>query len=442
MIARRAACGVSLLVLLASAVGGCAQTPSMARTEAAPTFDAARVAKGAQLSAIGDCRTCHTAEGGNAFAGGRPLRTPFGTIYATNITPDVQTGIGGWSLRDFERALREGVDRAGHQLYPVFPYDHFTHLRDDDVEALYAYIMTREPTQARTPRNRVTFPANVRPLLVAWKWLYLDDRRFVPDPSHDAQWNRGAYLVEALAHCGACHTPRNAAGAERKDARFAGGEAEGWHAPGLLAASPAPLAWTGDALFHYLRHGFDADHGLAAGPMAPVVDGLASVPEADVRAIVAYLTSVPGHADTTPAAQIVDAAERRAFDPIGRHLPRRATENNSRVAEAEDAGEIIFAGACATCHYAGRALPDVKPVALALATSVNAPTPRNALQIVMNGVHPESGEAGAIMPGFGDALTHAQVVAVVEYVRTRFSDRPKWTDVDATLRAIEREKRP
>lgn len=441
MIARRAAHGVSVLALLASAVAGCAQTPPIAQeTRAAPRFDAALIAKGARLSAIGDCRACHTAEGGKAFAGGRPLPTPFGTIYATNITPDADTGIGRWSGDDFRRALREGVDRAGRHLYPVFPYDHFTLLTDDDVDALYAYIITREPVMARTPKNDVRFPANLRPLLAAWKWLYLDNRRFVPDPRQDAQWNRGAYLVEGLAHCGACHTPRNVAGAEKKDARFAGGEAEGWHAPGLLTHSPAPLAWTADALYRYLRDGFDADHGLAAGPMAPVVDGLASVPEADVRAIVTYLTSHPGRAPTTPATNVVASAEQRAFDPVGRHLPDRATENSAPAAASEDAGEIIFAGSCATCHYAGQALPGAKPVPLALATSVNAATPRNALQVVVDGLHPEPGEAGAIMPGFGDALTRAQVVAVVEYVRARFSDGPKWTDVDATLRRIEREK--
>jgi mono/diheme cytochrome c family protein len=443
MIARRAVHRMSL-ALLASAIAGCAPMPPTAAAEpaSAPTFEAAAIAKGAQLSAIGDCRVCHTVEGGKAFAGGRPLPTPFGTIYATNITPDADTGIGRWSLAQFRRAMREGIDRAGRHLYPVFPYDHFTLLDDEDVAALYAYIMTREPVNARTARNRVTFPANVRPLLAAWKWLYLDDRRFVADPRQSAQWNRGAYLVEGLGHCGACHTPRNVAGAEKKDRRFAGGEAEGWHAPALLAASPAPLAWSAEALYRYLRNGYDADHGLAAGPMAPVVDGLARVPEADVRAMVTYLASLANRTDATPARETIAAAERRAFDPAGGHVPDRATESTTRAAMTEDAGEIIFAGACGTCHYAGRALPGIKPVPLALTTSVNAPTPRNMLQIVLDGVHPEQGEAGAIMPGFGDALTHAQVVAVVEYVRARFSDVPKWDDVDATLRRIEKERRP
>lgn len=460
MIVRRAMHGLSTMVLCGSALLGCAQAPATTtqpRTAHAPTtvqarateaastaaiaFDAAQVARGAQLSAIGNCRVCHTQESGPAFAGGRPLPTPFGTVYSTNITPDPQTGIGRWSLDDFRRALHEGIDRAGHRLYPVFPYDHFTRVTDDDVDALYAFIMTRKPVSAHTPGNRLRFPASVRPLLAAWQWLYLDDRRFIPDPQRSAEWNRGAYLVEGLGHCGACHTPRNVAGAEKKHRRFQGGEAERWDAPGLRAASPAPMPWGVDALFRYLRHGFDADHGLAVGPMAPVVDGLATIPEADVRAIATYVASLPGKASVTPQSEIVAAAVRREFDPLGEHSPDRASEASDDAARTEDAGEIIFAGACATCHFAGNALPDVKPVPLALATSVNASTPRNTLQIVLGGLHPEPGQAGPIMPGFRGALTDAQIVAVVQYVRARFSDRPRWTQVADTLRSIEQENK-
>ncbi|HSU44982.1 MAG TPA: cytochrome c, partial [Casimicrobiaceae bacterium] len=356
------------------------------------------------------------------------------------ITPDAETGIGRWSRDDFRRAMHEGIDRAGRHLYPAFPYDHFTHVTDDDVDALYAFIMTREAVSARTPRNRLVFPANLRPVLAAWNWLYLDARRFIPDPARSAEWNRGAYLVEGLAHCGACHTPRNLAGAEQRGEPLRGGDAEGWHAPALLAASPAPVEWTADALFRYLRNGFDAEHGLAAGPMAPVVDELATVPESDVRAIVTYLTNGTGQKRDAPANERIAAAELREFDAVGRHAPDRATEASASSAETQDAGEVIFAGACATCHYAGAGTPRTIPVPLALTTSVNAPTPQNVLRVVVEGLHPGSGEPGAIMPGFGSALTHAQIVAVVEYVRARFSDRSRWTDVNATLRRIEREQ--
>jgi mono/diheme cytochrome c family protein len=457
--------GLLTLLLSAGVSLGCAQAPTVA-TAAAATFDPARVAKGAQLSAIGNCRVCHTAEGGASFAGGRALPTPFGTIFATNITPDAGTGIGRWTEADFRRALHEGVDRAGHQLYPAFPYDHFTLVSDDDVGALYAFIMTREPVAARAPANRLVFPANIRPLLRVWKWLYFDPGRFVADAQQSAEWNRGAYLVEGLAHCGACHTPRNFAGAEKRGDRLEGGDAENWHAPALLAASPAPVPWTADALFGYLRHGFDARHGLAAGPMASVVDSFANIPESDVHAIVAYLTSLRGQRRNAAVPEIVASANAREFDAVGRHAPDRASEEHAMRAAgppqgsnsapaggsaaakpqawaeqlpATDAGEIIFAGACATCHYAGDALPARKPVPLALATSINAKDPRDALRVVVDGVHPESGEAGAIMPGFGGALTDEQIAAVVDYARARFSAAPRWINVADTLRKIRRE---
>lgn len=439
IMAARSARHLSTLILLACATAGCAEAPV---TRGAPArFDQATIAKGAELSALGDCRGCHTAEGGVAFAGSRPLAAPFGTIYSTNITPDTQSGIGRWSIEDFRRALREGVDREARRLYPAFPYDHFTRMNDADVDALYAFVMTREPAKARAPRNRLVFPANVRPLLVAWDALFLDDRRYAPDPTQGAQWNRGAYLVEGVGHCGACHTPRNIAGAERKSDRLAGGEAEGWHAPALGTRSHAPIPWTNGALFRYLRQGFDPDHGLAAGPMSEVVDGLASVPEDDVRAIVAYLTSLPasspGHARDTVAV-----AEQREFDAAGHHARDRASETAASGAKTRDAGETIFEGACAICHYAGIALPAQKPVPLALATSVNATTPRDVVQIVARGLHPDAGESGAIMPGFRGALTDAQLVAVIEYVRARFSDRPPWNDVERTVSDVARETAP
>jgi mono/diheme cytochrome c family protein len=431
---------LSIAALFAVVLLGCAEAPATtAETPARPAFDANEIAKGAQLSAIGDCRVCHTAENGVAFAGGRPLPTPFGTIHSTNITPDQETGIGSYTREDFRRALREGIARDGHRLYPVFPYDHFTRVTDADADALYAFMMTREPVNARPLPNRMRFPANLRPLLAAWNALFLDDRRFAPDPSQTAQWNRGAYLVEGLAHCGACHTPRNAAGAERKDARFAGGEAEGWEAPGLLAASPAPIEWTDERLYRYLREGFDDAHGIAAGPMAPVVDGLASVPESDVRAIVVYLASLPRRTRAVTAEMAMTTAAQREFDPVAGHAPDRATETGTRSAQDEDAGEIIFAGACATCHFAGVGPPDPKPVPLALATSVNAATPRNALHVVLEGLQRRPNESGAIMPGFAGALTDRQVVAVVAYLRARFSDGPRWTDIAATLADIQKE---
>jgi mono/diheme cytochrome c family protein len=190
-------------------------------------LDQVLIARGAQLAALGNCATCHTADGGRPYAGGYPVKTPFGTVYGTNITPEPDTGIGRWSLAAFERAMREGLDRQGRHLYPAFPYDHFAKLTHDDIRALYAFLLTREPVRAEAPANSVIVP---RPFVAVWKAMYLRRAVFEPDPARDATWNRGAYLAEGLAHCGACHTPRNRLGAEELSEHFSGGEVDGWHA--------------------------------------------------------------------------------------------------------------------------------------------------------------------------------------------------------------------
>src|SRR5436305_5263528 len=258
------------------------------------------IKRGGALAALGYCASCHTAEAGKPFAGGRPLATPFGTICGTNITADPETGIGSWSQAAFNRAMRDGVDRAGRDLYPAFPYDHFTKLTDEDLSALYAFLMTREAVHAGNPSNQLAFPYNVRPLLAGWKLLYLDKDRVRRDESKSAEWNRGAYLVDALSHCGACHTPRDRLGAEIASRRFEGGDAEDWWAPPLNRTSPSPVAWSEENLFNYLRS-WDAGHGGAAGPMAPVVAALATVPEQDVRAIAAYVASTLGKSGESEA---------------------------------------------------------------------------------------------------------------------------------------------
>ncbi|HEY4985740.1 MAG TPA: cytochrome c, partial [Bradyrhizobium sp.] len=213
------------------------------------TFDQALVKRGRDLVAIGNCSTCHTRRGAKDFAGDLPIPTPFGTIYSSNITPDAETGIGRWSEAAFRRAMRSGVDREGRHLYPTFPYDHFTHVSDEDDRALYAYLMTRQPVRAQTRDNQLPFPLDRRVTIAGWKLLFLRSAAFESDPTKSAEWNRGAYLVEGLAHCGACHTPRNVLGAERASARFAGGEADNWNAYAINAQSPAPVPWDGEALF-------------------------------------------------------------------------------------------------------------------------------------------------------------------------------------------------
>src|ERR1700720_2828654 len=192
------------------------------------SFSAEQVGKGEALSAVGHCAACHTKLGGQPFAGGYRINTPFGAIFGTNITPDRKTGIGVWSLEAFTRAMREGVDRDGSHLMPAFPYYAFTKLSDDDVKALYGYLLTRPAVSSTAPANTIPWPLQIRPLQEGWKILFFRSRRFQPDPSKSADWNRGAYLANALSDCAGCHTPRNVFGAEESRQPYVGSLIEGW----------------------------------------------------------------------------------------------------------------------------------------------------------------------------------------------------------------------
>jgi len=388
------------------------------------SFDRELVQRGAELAAIGNCGVCHTTAGGKPFAGGRPLPTPFGTIHATNITPDPKAGIGQWSEAAFERAMREGVDRAGRHLYPAFPYDHFTRLTDEDVKALYAFMMTRDPVRVTAPANDLAFPLNIRLSVAAWKLLFFHKGRRQLEAGHDATWTRGAYLADAVAHCGACHTPRNALGAQKRGQDFAGGSSEGWHAPALNAQSPAPVPWTADSLFTYLRSGSAPLHGTAAGPMAPVVHNLGGVPEDDVRPIAVFIASVAG--PPSPERQ-------RMADEL---IQRLSNPETVGLAADGQPGAAIFAGACATCHSETRLRGAAGAINLALSTAVNAPDPLNAIRIVLDGIGPAQDRRGPLMPGFSGALTDGQIAQLTGYVRAQFSTQPAWRDLETTIRRI------
>src|SRR5215470_17690632 len=268
---------------------------------AAGSFAPELIAKGEALAGGGYCAECHTTKGGQTFAGGYAFATPFGVLYSTNITPDLETGIGTWSEAAFARALREGVSRDGSHLFPVFPYDHFTKLSDEDVQALYAYFMTRRPVHAPPRPNGIPFPFNIRYLQAGWKLLFFRPGRFEPDVTKSAEWNRGAYLALGLSHCGACHTPRNLLGAEKRNNAYGGAVIDNWFAPPLTAANPAPAPWTQDELYDYLRTGASVLHGTAAGPMSPVIEGLRGLPDSDVRAIATYFAGVDKAADRLPS---------------------------------------------------------------------------------------------------------------------------------------------
>lgn len=383
------------------------------------SFSAEMIARGKILAALGDCAVCHTAEGGAANAGGRPLETPFGILYSTNLTPDPETGIGAWSYAAFERAMREGISRDGRHLYPAFPYTAFTRISDPDMQALYAFLMSQAPVKSAMPENRMTFPFNIRPLMAFWNTLFLKPGQLEADPARPPQWNRGRYLVEGLGHCGACHTPRNALGAEKTGAaHLAGGFADGWEAPALTALSKAPIPWTEDELYIYLRTGFSRFHGTAAGPMAPVVQELSHLPDADIRAMAVYLSSFAGPAPADPDA--VAAALEAKADAAQRPM--------------DTVGGRLFAGACAACHAPeGPTLFGARP-SLALNTNVHADRPDNLIRVILDGIpSPAAPELGD-MPAFRDSFDDAQVAELVRYMRGKFApDAPAWEGVAATV---------
>jgi nicotinate dehydrogenase subunit B len=386
----------------------------------ASTYSATTIARGQQLAALGDCAVCHTVAKGAINAGGRAIETPFGIIYSTNITPDIETGIGAWSYPAFERAMREGIHRDGRHLYPAFPYPHFARASDADLQALYAYLMAQTPVRAETPKNTLAFPFNLRPLMAGWNALFHQPGVFEADATKSAVWNRGAYLIEGLGHCGACHSPRNALGAEKQTAYLAGGFAEGWEAPPLTSLSHAPIPWSEDELYAYLRTGESRFHGVAAGPMAPVVKELAALADQDIRAMAVYLASFNENAIGQPAQEMLAAK----------------LENSTaiRAVSASAAGARLYQGACAVCHAVGGAPLFGSRPSLALNSNLHSPVPDNLIQVILHGIaSPVSSDLG-YMPGFKDSLTDGQLAELVAYLRQQFApEKPPWTGVDAAV---------
>ena len=383
-------------------------------------YSAATIAKGELLAALGDCAVCHTRANGAINAGGRAIETPFGIIYSTNITPDPETGIGAWSYPAFERAMREGIHRDGKHLYPAFPYTHYAKTTDADLQALYAYLMAQPAVKSVSPENKLAFPFNLRPLMAGWNALFHSGATFAPVAAQSATWNRGAYLVEGLGHCGACHSPRNALGAEKADAYLAGGFAEGWEAPPLTSLSQAPIPWSEDELFAYLRTGKSRFHGVAAGPMAPVVKELAALPDDDIRAMAVYLGSFNG--------KPIGKSEQEAL------AARLETATATQAVSASPAGARLYEGACAVCHKVGGAPLFGSRPSLALNSNLHSAAPDNLIQVILHGIaSPVSSDLG-YMPGFKDSFNNRQVTELVSYLRRQFApDKPPWTGIDAAI---------
>jgi len=382
------------------------------------SFDKALVERGRVLANFGDCTACHTRADGQAFAGNLPLKTPFGTIYTTNITPDPETGIGTWSKEAFRRSMKDGVDRKGNHLYPAFPYDHFTKVRDADIDAIYAFLMTQAPVKETTKGNDFPFPLNIRATLSVWKALYLDKTPIATDSSKDAGWNDGKYLVEGLGHCGACHTPRNFMGAETTPT-YGGGYAEGWYAPPLNKDNLSQLPWTQNELVTYLMDGWHAKHGMAAGPMTPVVDALYKQNEIDVFNIAAYVATLRTGEKAIDEAAVTTAA--RKLDWGHPEAPG--------VPKGHEEGAKIFQARCAQCHNSSGGT-----VSLALQTSMHAPTADTVAHAIWSGIRPPTGALGKSMPALGQQMSEAEMVSLVKFMRARYTTRPAWSGVEKSVK--------
>jgi nicotinate dehydrogenase subunit B len=403
--------GVVLLALAAFLI--LAYRPAIAEvTRPNPrSFDPELVARGANVARLGNCVSCHQSSGGRPYAGGYPVKTPFGTIYGSNITPDAETGIGRWSLAAFERALRQGISRDGSHLYPAFPYTHYANVTDGDVDALYAFLMTRPAVRATPLANNLTPPLGFRPLLAGWKLLFFHPEPVRADPVHSAEWNRGRYIGETLAHCTACHSPRGLLQQEKRGVRaYDGGWSGGWYAPPLNARSPAVRAWTTERLDAYFRTGLSVHHAAAAGPMGPVTYNLARATSADVRALATYY-----------AWWMRDAPATWSEPP----LPDR----RAAATRQYPAGARLYDGACAVCHEPGAPMMVAGRPALPLGTPLHEDNPRDTIQIILQGLHPPVAASGPYMPAYADALTDAQVADIVGYLKARHGTGPVWKDL-------------
>ncbi len=374
---------------------------------AANVYSPATIERGRQLAALGNCVGCHTATDGVPNAGGRALGTPFGRIYSTNLTPDA-TGIGNWSLSAFQRAMREGISRDGQYLYPAFPYTSYAKTTDEDLTALYAYLMVQPAVQSTPPVTKLAFPYNIRPLMAVWNGLFHDPSPIKAEAAQTLEWNRGNYLVNSLGHCGACHTPRNALGAEQGGkAYLAGAVIDGWEAPALTGLSRAPVPWTAAELYRYLRVGHTQQHGIAAGPMGAVVKELGALPDADIAAMANYLASF-----TSP---ITDAQSQiRAVEVVA-----TAQQNAGALLGS---GQRLFSGACSACHHDGDGpkLLGVNPP-LALNSNLHSTRPDNLINIILNGVREPATQDIGFMPAFKYALSDAQIAELASYMRSRYA---------------------
>jgi len=379
----------------------------------------AMVARGEYLVRAADCISCHTVSGQEPFSGGREFDLgSMGKLYSPNITPDKETGIGSWSDDDFRAALQLGIGKGGVHLYPAFPYASFTLLSDADVLAIKAYLFSLKPVHAVPPPNAMRFPYDQRFLMAYWSWLFDSNRRLQDDPGKPADWNHGRYLVEALGHCGECHTSRNLLQARKSSEAYAGAITQNWKAYDITPDKATGIgAWSDDDLGSYLATGFAKEHGPASGPMAEAVsNSLRFLPAADIHSIVTYLRSLAPLPSAVPAAAAVAAAS-------------SATEPDLSF------GREVYARECANCHRLNGSGTQSMYEALGGADSVSDPQAVNLTQVVLHGSTIDTVNGRVEMLGFGGGLSNAEVAAVVNFTAQRLGGHfPNLTPSDVAAR--------
>ena len=389
------------LLAFIAAFSGCAALVTASATVRDTTH--AQAERGRYLVAAGDCAACHTADNGQPFAGDRPIPTPFGTIYSSNLTPDGETGIGNWSDEDFLRAMHDGLRPNGDHLYPAFPYPWYTRLTRDDVLAIRAYLETLQPVKQAVRAPKLPWPMSWREAVAGWNLLFFKGGEFQPDMHRSAEWNRGAYLVEGLGHCGACHSPKNVLGGVKRGDAFEGGMGEGWFATRLRPTHPAGLGdWSLDDIVAYLQTGANA-HARAMGPMAEVVENsTAHLSKSDLHAMAVYLKDLPG-------------------DDSGANAVSTSNDKDGLTR-----GRLVYVDQCAGCHMEnGGGIAGVFPP-IKGNTGVHAGDPTSLARLVVEGAR--SAKTGAkpeafAMPGFGDKLTDAEIADVITYIRSSFGNQ-------------------
>jgi mono/diheme cytochrome c family protein len=383
-------------IVLAAALAFAGAASDMRVAQAQPPVENV-VKRGEYLARAGDCISCHTATNGVPFAGGLRLNTPFGYMLSPNITPDPVNGIGAWSADDFYRAVHDGVNRRGKDMYPVMPYDFYTKVTREDVDAIFAYLKTVKPASNAIDVNHLKFPFSLRTTMAFWRELYFAERTFRPAPTKSVAWNRGAYLVEGLGHCGDCHSPRNKLGAIDKSMEFNGAVVDGWFALDLTSDIATGLgSWSADDIATYLKKGEYQGKSTALGPMAEVVYNSTSyLSAADLTAMAEYLKAIP------PESRLM-TGRRPVLDPT------------------EMQGAMLYMDNCSGCHQSrGRGIPGVFPT-LAGNGVVLAPDPANILKVVLSGI-PMQGRY-IPMPSFSNSLNDKDIADLANYIRTSWGN--------------------